>query len=92
VPRATPADLGRGASVAHAWRAVYVISTVIIVYLNAFVAVTQAFLKIGFLHALAPTGKEPAFLIAQLVTLALFVVIGITAFRQYRGPMVATAS
>jgi len=77
---------------AHAWRAIYVTSTVLIVYLNAFVAVIQAFLKIGFLHALAPTGKEHPFVIVQLVTLAVFVVIGITAFRQYRRPAVAPAS
>jgi hypothetical protein len=70
---------------ARVWRAVYITSMVLIVYFNVFVAVTQAFLKIGFLHALAPTGKEPAFLIAQLVTLALFVVIGVIAFKRYSG-------
>jgi uncharacterized membrane protein SirB2 len=58
---------------------------VLAVYFNAFVAVTQAFLKIGFLHVFAPTGKEPPFLIAQLVTLGLFVVIGVMAFKRYRG-------
>jgi hypothetical protein len=68
---------------AHSWRGIYVVSIVLAVYLNAFVAVTQAFLKVGFLHALAPTGKEPAFLIAQLLTLALFVAIGVTAFRRF---------
>lgn len=59
---------------------------VLAVYLNVFVAVTQAFSKIGCLHALAPTGKEPPFLIAQLLTLALFVAIGATAFRRSRRP------
>jgi hypothetical protein len=73
---------------ASAWRSIYVVAIVLAVYFNVFVAVTQAFLKIGFLHALAPTGKEPPFLIAQLVTLALFVVIGVTAFKRYRGPTV----
>jgi hypothetical protein len=67
----------------RAWRGVYVVTLVLAVYLNAFVAVTQAFLKIGFLHALAPAGKEPPFAIAQL--LALFLVIGAAAFRRYRG-------
>jgi hypothetical protein len=70
---------------ARAWRGIYVATMVLAVYFNVFVAVTQAFLKIGFLHALAPTGKEPPFLIAQLVTLALFLLIGVTAFRRYRG-------
>ena len=67
------------------WRGTYITTIVVIVYFNAFVAVTQAFLKIGFLHALAPAGKEPPFLIAQLLTLGLFVVIGVAAFKRYRG-------
>jgi hypothetical protein len=75
----------------RAWRGTYVVTLVLAVYFNVFVAVTQAFLKIGFLHALAPTGKEPAFLIAQLVTLALFLVIGVATFRRYRGPLVTAA-
>ena len=70
---------------ARAWRAIYIVAIVLAVYFNVFVAVAQAFLKIGFLHAFAPTGKEPPFLIAQLVTLAVFVVIGVTAFKRYRG-------
>jgi divalent metal cation (Fe/Co/Zn/Cd) transporter len=70
---------------ARAWRGIYIVAIVLAVYFNVFVGVTQAFLKIDFLHAFAPTGKEPPFLIAQLVTLALFVVIGVTAFKRYRG-------
>jgi hypothetical protein len=31
---------------------------------------------------LAPTGKEPPFLVAQLLTLALFVAIGVAAFKR----------
>jgi hypothetical protein len=77
---------------ARAWRGTYIATMVLAVYFNSFVAVIQAFLKIGFLHALAPTGKEPAFLIAQLVTLVLFVVIGVTAFRRYRVHAVQSAS
>jgi hypothetical protein len=74
-----------GYHLARAWRGTYVIAAVLAVYFNAFVAVAQAFLTIGFLHALAPTGKEPPFLVAQLLTLALFVVIGVTALRRFRG-------
>ena len=74
-----------GHHLVRAWRAIYVVAAVLTVYFNAFVAVTQAFLKIGFLHTLAPTGKEPPFLVAQFVTLALFVVIGVTALRRSRG-------
>ena len=71
------------------WRGTYVVTVVLAVYFNVFVAVAQAFLKIGFLHALAPTGKEPPFMIGQLLTLALFAVIGIVAFRRFPGRTVA---
>jgi len=77
---------------AGAWRGTYTVTIVLAVYFNAFVAVTQAFLKIDFLHALAPTGKEPPFLVAQLVTLALFAFVGAMAFKRYRGQPVVVAS
>jgi len=70
--------------VAGAWRGTYIATMVLAVYFNVLVAVVQAFLKIGFLHALAPTGKEAPFLVAQLLTLVLFVVVGVLAFRRYR--------
>ena len=75
----------------RAWRGVYVTTMVLAVYFNVFVTVVQAFGKIGFLHALAPTGKEPPFVVAQLLALVLFVVIGAMAFRRYRGRTVAAA-
>ena len=70
---------------ARTWRGIYVVTIVLAVYFNAFVAVAQAFQKIGFLHALAPTGKEPPFVVAQLLTLALFVAIGVVAFKRLPG-------
>jgi len=57
-------------------------------YLNCFVAVIQSFAKIPALHALAPTQSEPSFLIAQLVVLALFVVLGFLSVRKFH-PQVA---
>jgi hypothetical protein len=51
---------------AAAWRLTYVVSAALALYLNVFVAVVQAFLKIPALKALAPTQKEPPFLVAQL--------------------------
>jgi hypothetical protein len=69
---------------ARAWRSIYVATMVLAVYFNVFVLVVQAFQKIGFLHALAPTGKEPPFLIAQAVLLVLSVAIGVIAVRAYR--------
>jgi len=70
---------------ASAWRGVYIASIALAVYFNVVVTVTQAFMKIGFLHALAPTGKEPPLLITQLVMLGLFLVIAVIAFKRYRG-------
>ncbi len=57
--------------IAGGWRASYIVTLVLAVYLNYFVAVVQAFQKVGALHALAPAGNEPPFLIAQTATLGL---------------------
>ena len=74
-----------------AWRWIYVVTAVVALYLNSFVAVFQAFLKIPFVHDLAPTQAEPPFMIAQLVVLALFVVLGLTAVVKFRPPTAAEA-
>jgi hypothetical protein len=67
---------------AGVWRRTYVIGAVIALYLNVFVAVVQAFLKVPALKALAPTQKELPFLVAQLVVLLVFV--GLTVFAAKR--------
>lgn len=67
-----------------AWRPVYVVCAVVALYLNVFVAVVQAFQKIGPLHVLAPNGSEPPFLVAQLLTLAAFLALGAHAVRRFR--------
>jgi glucose-6-phosphate-specific signal transduction histidine kinase len=77
---------------AGAWRRIYVISAVVALYLNVFVLVVQSFLKVPALKALAPTQKEPPFLVAQLVVLALFVVLGIFAVKKFRNGPVHTAA
>ncbi|HVO48485.1 MAG TPA: hypothetical protein VMT29_19370 [Steroidobacteraceae bacterium] len=66
-----------------AWRWVYVITALLAFYFNAFVAVAQSFDKIGLLHSLAPTQKEPPFAIAQLILLALFVYLGVLSVRRF---------
>lgn len=66
-----------------AWRLVYVITAAIALYLNVFVAVVQSFMKIPALHALAPTQKEPPFLIAQLVVMAVFIALTIFAAKRF---------
>jgi hypothetical protein len=57
--------------------------------LNSLVAVIQAFLKVPALHALAPTEKEPPFLVAQLIVLALFVLFTIVAAKKLRNDPIA---
>jgi len=69
---------------AGVWRPVYVATAVLALYLNCFVLVVQAFQKVAFLNAFAPTGTEPSFAAAQGATLLLFVVLGFLAVRRYR--------
>jgi len=69
---------------AGAWRWIYVVTAVIALYLNVFVGVVQAFLKVPALHAMAPTQTEPPFKLTQLVVLALFVLLGIVAAIRFR--------
>jgi len=66
------------------WRAAYVVGAVVSLYLNMFVLVAQAFLKIPSLHQLAPKGSEPTFVLAQGALLVLFIVIGTLAFKRFR--------
>lgn len=66
------------------WRTVFVIGSVVALYLNVFVAVVQSFLKIPALKALAPTQTEPPFKLTQLAVLLLFVALGIAASWRSR--------
>lgn len=76
---------------AGAWRWIYVVTALAALYLDFFVGVIQSFMKIPSLHALAPTQSEPPFLVAQLVVLALFVVLGFIALRKFH-PRFASAA
>ncbi len=72
---------------AGAWRWIFVASLLLTVYLDAFVALFQAFLKIPSLHPLAPNGSEPPFAIAQGILLVLLSTFGVIASRSYHpGP------
>jgi hypothetical protein len=68
---------------AGAWRWIYVVSTVIALYLNVFVLIVQAFEKAPALRALAPTQSEPPFLVTQIVVMALFIVLAIFAVKKF---------
>ena len=68
---------------AGSWRWIYVVGAVVSLYLNCFVLVVQAFLKVPALHALAPQGTEPPFVLTQGLVLVLFVIAGFLAVRRF---------
>jgi hypothetical protein len=72
-----------GKHLAGGWRSVYVVGAVLVLYLNVFVLLAQLFRRIPALIVSAPTGKEPPFLVTQLVVLALFVWLGRAAFKGF---------
>jgi hypothetical protein len=65
------------------WRGVYVATAIAALYLDCFVGCVQAFAKIAPLHALAPTQSSPAFAVAQLVVLAIFVFLGYLGLKRF---------
>lgn len=74
------------------WRWIYAVSAAIALFLNVFVLLAQAFMKVPALKALAPTQKEPPFLVAQLVVMALFSVLTIFAVKRFRSERIATTA
>jgi hypothetical protein len=74
-----------GMKLSGAWRAIYLITAIASLYFNVFVLVIQSFLKVGPLHALAPSvpPSEPPFAIVQGIVLVLFVLATIKAVRRY---------
>ncbi|MCM2396024.1 hypothetical protein NBH19_07985 [Rhizobium sp. S95] len=62
-------------------RSVYAITATLALYLNMFVLIVQAFLKVPSLNELAPEGNEPPFLAAQAVLLILALILGWRAVR-----------
>jgi len=69
-----------------AWRWIYVVTAMVSLYLNVFVLVIQAFLKVPTLTALAPGNPPsgPVFGVVQGVVLVFFVVVIIGAVRRFR--------
>lgn len=70
-----------GRQLAGGWRTTYGATLATAIYLDAFVALVQAFLKIPALHALVPSDKSPGFALGQGLLLVVFLVLGITAVR-----------
>jgi hypothetical protein len=62
-----------------------VISACLALYFNVFVLIAQLFAKVPALKAIAPTQSSPAFGIAQLVVLVIFIILTIRAFKGFLG-------
>jgi hypothetical protein len=62
------------------WRGIWVTGAATLLYLNAFIAVMQAFGKIGFLRALPATSIGSPLFIAHLLVLAISVWLAIHAY------------
>jgi hypothetical protein len=73
------------------WRWIYVVGATAALYLNVFVLIVQAFVKIPSLSALAPTQSEPPFLFTQLAVLLLFILLGLAAVIRFKGPTLSAA-
>ncbi len=68
------------------WRWIFVVAAMIAFYLDAFVLVTQLFLKVPAIHALAPLAPDvpqPPFAIAQGVVLLVFAFWTYKAIKGY---------
>jgi hypothetical protein len=76
----------------HAWRWIYALTAIAALYLNVFVSIAQAFQKIPFIRALAPTQSEPSFLVAQGLALGIVTVLGIFAVMRFRPEMRVAAA
>src|SRR5882757_9117843 len=79
-----------GQKLSGSWRWIYVLTALLAQYFNVFVLVIQSFLKVGPLHALAPSvpPSEPPFAIVQGIVLVFFIVVIIGAIRRFRPPAV----
>jgi hypothetical protein len=68
------------------WRGIYAVTALLSLYLNVFVLVTQSFLKIPPLQALAPGNPPsgPVFAVVQGIVLLFFVGMIIQAWRRYK--------
>lgn len=73
------------------WRAIYSLGTVLALYLNVFVLVTQLFRRLPALIVAAPKQQEPPFLVTQLIVLGLFIWLGQAVVRGFRAGAGSTA-
>jgi hypothetical protein len=77
-----------GMKLAGAGRWIFVVTAMVALYLNIFVLVIQAFLKVPALHALAPSVPPagPPFALTQGAVLLFFIGVIVGALRRFRPP------
>jgi hypothetical protein len=68
----------------HAWRATYVTTAMVALYLNVFVLIVQLFHKVPALKAIDPAQSAIFFKAAQGITLVLFILLTILAVRRFK--------
>ena len=71
------------------WRRTYVISAMVALYFNVFVAIVQSFEKVPTLKAAAPTQKESPFVATQVIVMVLFIWATFAATKRFREETVA---
>ncbi|PZU80122.1 MAG: hypothetical protein DI528_22760 [Shinella sp.] len=65
------------------WWIVFLLCSIVSLYLDVFVLVVQVFLKVPALNALAPAGSEPPFAAVQGVVLLAFFAAGYMAVNRF---------
>ena len=70
------------------WRRTYAITAMIALYFNVFVLIAQIFEHVPTFHALAPTGTETPFKVAQTLLLVLFIVLITKAAKNFNNTLV----
>lgn len=69
------------------WRRTYAITAMIALYFNIFVLIAQTFEHVPAIHALAPTGTETPFKVAQLLLLILSIIFITLAAKRFRNAL-----
>lgn len=63
------------------WLQIYALTAVGALFLNVLITVTQTFLHVPSLNAIAPTEDSPVYVAVKLATLCVFIVVAIVAAR-----------
>lgn len=64
------------------WIQVYALTAVGALFLNVLITLTQTFLHVPSLNAIAPTEHSPLYVAVKLTTLCVFIVVAIVAARM----------